>query len=245
MLMEELVLQKESFSLQDGGCVFTIPQKDGSERFVMLRITGEDEVQVGLVEDVTATTLERRRIEHERDYDALTGLYSRQAFFRVCGELFEKPNTLRHAALMMTDLDNLKTINDTYGHDWGDVYLRQTAHSLQQGSPSGTVVARLSGDEFLLLFYGYETREALRADIKKLEENFAQSSAALPDGKRLCIRMSGGVAWYPEDAVDLDTLKSMRTLQCMKSSTRTKGEWGVRHGALPRRCLCDGAAQRL
>ena len=59
-----------------------------------------------------------------------------------CGELFEKPNTLRHAALMMTDLDNLKTINDTYGHDWGDVYLRQTAHSLRQSSPSGTVVAR-------------------------------------------------------------------------------------------------------
>ena len=111
-----------------------------------------------------------------------------------CGELFEKPDTLRHAALMMTDLDNLKTINDTYGHDWGDVYLRQTARSLQQGSPSGAVAARLSGDEFLLLFYGYETREALWADIKKLEENFAQSSAALPDGKGLCIRMSGGRA---------------------------------------------------
>lgn len=59
-----------------------------------------------------------------------------------CGELFEKPDTLRHAALMMTDLDNLKTINDTYGYDWGDNYLRQTAHSLRQNSPGGTVVAR-------------------------------------------------------------------------------------------------------
>ena len=64
----------------------------------------------------------------------------------VCGELFEKPDTLRHAALMMTDLDNLKKIiNDTYGHDWGDIYLRQTAHSLRQNSPGGTVVARPSG----------------------------------------------------------------------------------------------------
>ena len=148
----------------------------------------------------------------------------RQAFFRVCGELFEKPNTLRHAALMMTDLDNLKTINDTYGHDWGDVYLRQTAHSLQQGSPSGTVVARLSGDEFLLLFYGYETREALRTDIKKLEENFAQNSATLPDGKRLCIRMSGGVAWYPEDALDLDTLKKYADFAMYEVKHSTKGE---------------------
>ena len=62
-----------------------------------------------------------------------------------CGELFEKPDTLCHAALMMTDLDDLKTINDTYGHDWGDIYLRQTAHNLRQNSPGGTVVARLSG----------------------------------------------------------------------------------------------------
>jgi predicted signal transduction protein with EAL and GGDEF domain len=63
----------------------------------------------------------------------------------VCGELFEKPDTLRHAALMMTDLDNLKTINDTYGHDWGDIYLRQTAHSLRQNSPGGTEEARAAG----------------------------------------------------------------------------------------------------
>lgn len=98
---------------------------------------------------------------------------------------------MRCAALMMTDLDNLKTINDTYGHDWGDIYLRKTAYSLQQGVPSGTVVARLSGDEFLLLFYGYETKEAVRKDIRKLEESFARSSATLPDGKKLCIRMSG------------------------------------------------------
>ena len=173
-----------------------------------------------------AAVAERNRIEHERDYDALTGLYSRQAFFRVCGELFEKPDTLRHAALMMTDLDNLKTINDTYGHDWGDIYLRQTAHSLRQNSPGGTVVARLSGDEFLLLFYGYETQEALRADIKKLEENFAQSSAALPDGKRLCIRMSGGVAWYPEDALDLDTLKKYADFAMYEVKHSTKARYG-------------------
>ena len=77
-------------------------------------------------ENEEVTALERRRIEHERDYDILTGLYNRQAFQRVCESLFAKPETLGHAALLMTDLDNLKTINDTYGHDWGDQYLRQT-----------------------------------------------------------------------------------------------------------------------
>ena len=56
-------------------------------------------------ENEEVTALERRRIEHERDYDILTGLYNRQAFQRVCETLFAKPEALGHAALLMTDLD--------------------------------------------------------------------------------------------------------------------------------------------
>ena len=87
----------------------------GELQYIVLRITrivAQTPSEVGLLEDVTSAILEQQRIERERDYDILTGLYSRQAFFRVCGELFEKPDTLRHAALMMTDLDNLKTIKE-------------------------------------------------------------------------------------------------------------------------------------
>ena len=173
-----------------------------------------------------AAVAERNRIEHERDYDALTGLYSRQAFFRVCGELFEKPDTLRHAALMMTDLDNLKTINDTYGHDWGDIYLRQTAHSLRQNSPGGTVVARLSGDEFLLLFYGYDTQDAIRAELDKLSAALRASCSTLPNGKTLNISISGGVAWYPEDGKDLKTLKKYADFAMYQVKQSRKGQVG-------------------
>ena len=173
-----------------------------------------------------AAVAERSRIEHERDYDALTGLYSRQAFFRVCGELFEKPDTLRHAALMMTDLDNLKTINDTYGHDWGDVYLRQTAHSLQQGSPSGTVVARLSGDEFLLLFYGYDSQDAIRKELSTLNGALRASCSTLPNGKTLNISISGGVAWFPEDGTDFKTLKKYADFAMYQVKQSHKGHTG-------------------
>ena len=57
----------------------------------------------GSVEDVTAAVLERKRIEHERDHDILTGLYNRQAFNRVCTELFAAPERMGVAALMMMD----------------------------------------------------------------------------------------------------------------------------------------------
>ncbi len=190
----------------EGDELLTIQQSDGV-RYIMLRSTIEGHAKIGLAEDVTATVLERKRIEHERDYDILTGLYNRQAFNRVCTELFAAPERMGVAALMMMDLDNLKHINDTYGHDWGDQYIRRTGQCLRDNTPAGTVCARLSGDEFLVLFHGYRSRDAVREKIDHLSKAMQQSVALLPSGNALHISLSGGIAWYPDDGQDWETLK--------------------------------------
>ena len=190
----------------EGDELLTIQQPDGV-RFIMLRSTIEGHAKIGLAEDVTAAVLERKRIEHERDYDILTGLYNRQAFNRVCTELFAAPERMVVAALMMMDLDNLKHINDTYGHDWGDQYIRRTGQCLRDNTPAGTVCARLSGDEFLVLFHGYRSRDAVREKIDRLTNAMQQSVALLPSGNALHISLSGGIAWYPDDGQDWETLK--------------------------------------
>ncbi len=190
----------------EGDELLTIQQSDGV-RYIMLRSTIEGHAKIGLAEDVTATVLERKRIEHERDYDILTGLYNRQAFNRVCTELFAAPERMGVAALMMMDLDNLKHINDTYGHDWGDQYIRRTGQCLRENTPAGTVCARLSGDEFLVLFHGYRSRDAVREKIDRLTNAMQQSVALLPSGNALHISLSGGIAWYPDDGQDWETLK--------------------------------------
>ena len=190
----------------EGDELLTIQQPDGV-RYIMLRSTIEGHAKIGLAEDVTATVLERKRIEHERDYDILTGLYNRQAFNRVCTELFAAPERMGVAALMMMDLDNLKHINDTYGHDWGDQYIRRTGQCLRDNTPAGTVCARLSGDEFLVLFCGYRSRDAVREKIDRLTNAMQQSVALLPSGNALHISLSGGIAWYPDDGQDWETLK--------------------------------------
>ena len=151
--------------------------------------------------------LERKRIEHERDYDILTELYNRQAFNRVCTELFAAPERMGVAALLMMDLDNLKHINDTYGHDWGDQYIRRTGRCLRENTPAGTVCARLSGDEFLVLFHGYRSRDEVRAKIDCLTKAMQINVALLPSGNALHISLSGGIAWYPDDGQDWETLK--------------------------------------
>ena len=190
----------------EGDELLTIQQPDGV-RYIMLRSTIEGHAKIGLAEDVTAAVLERKRIEHERDHDILTGLYNRQAFNRVCTELFAAPERMGVAALMMMDLDNLKHINDTYGHDWGDQYIRRTGQCLRDNTPAGTVCARLSGDEFLVLFHGYRSRDAVREKIDRLTKAMQQSVALLPSGNALHISLSGGIAWYPDDGQDWETLK--------------------------------------
>ena len=190
----------------EGDELLTIQQPDGV-RYIMLRSTIEGHAKIGLAEDVTATVLDRKRIEHERDYDILTGLYNRQAFNRVCTELFAAPERMGVAALLMMDLDNLKHINDTYGHDWGDQYIRRTGQCLRDNTPAGTVCARLSGDEFLVLFHGYHSRDAVREKIACLSKAMQQNVALLPSGNALHISLSGGIAWYPDDGQDWETLK--------------------------------------
>ena len=190
--------------------VFAIPQPDGSTHYITLRIThilGESVSEVGLAEDMTTTVLEQQRIEHERDYDTLTGLYRRRAFDRACEALFQQPEKLGCAALLMMDLDNLKQINDTYGHDWGDQYIRQTGQCFAANTPANTICSRLSGDEFLIFFYGYQDQNQLRAQLELLSAALQRSVSILPNGKQLHISISGGIAWYPTDGHDLLTLK--------------------------------------
>ncbi len=110
--------------------VYEISFSDGTIRYIRMETSREGYAQIGLVEDFTSVMLERQRIEHERDYDALTGLYNRRAFQRESEALFEHSEVLGHAALLMIDLDNLKHTNDTFGHDWGDAYIRQAGQCL-------------------------------------------------------------------------------------------------------------------
>ena len=208
----------------DGAMLYHICLPSGKERYLRIETTHEDGAQVGLAEDVTANTLEKLRIEHERDYDTLTDLYNRRAFHRICAEFFCSPEKLGHAALLMFDLDNLKQINDTFGHDWGDEYIRRTGECFVKNAPARTVCARISGDEFNALFYGYNDQDTLRADIRALKAALEHSAVQLPSGRELRVSVSGGIAWYPESSTNLITLRKYADFAMYQVKHSRKGE---------------------
>ena len=177
------------------------------DRFVRIKRMPDQHGMVGTVLDVTAEMADRRRIELERDHDLLTGILNRRAFENEAHELFtRKDEALGVSAMIMLDLDNLKFLNDTYGHDCGDGYIRSFAETLGMFGSEQSLMARRSGDEFYVLLYGGKDKEQIRRRIQRGWNGILDRYYSLPDGTQYKMRVSAGVAWYPDDARELEQL---------------------------------------
>ena len=104
----------------------------------------------GVLLDVTAEKLLEERLEHQTFHDPLTGLANRRLFHDRVEHSLSRRQTGRVAVLYI-DLDNFKTVNDTFGHACGDEVIIAAARRLQKCARAGDTVARLGGDEFALL----------------------------------------------------------------------------------------------
>lgn len=162
------------------------------DRYVKLEEIGDNNGVFGVVIDVTESVRKRKEIEAERDIDLLTGLYNRRGMEQKLSALFESPKELGCSAIVMIDADDLKVINDTYGHDMGDVYLKEIAGLITGWGPENCVAARLGGDEFVLLLYHYEDEIGLEGAIKELADIRDQKTAALNDDIAVTLKFSFG-----------------------------------------------------
>ncbi len=151
-----------------------------------------DEDIFGVVMDVTADILKRKELETERDIDPMTGLYNRRGLDGRLAELFADPDSLGYYALIMIDSDGLKRVNDTYGHESGDVYLKRIAAVINNFGVKDSVAARQGGDEFVLFLYDYESEEELKNEIKALESIQDQRSFRIDADTRVPLRFSVG-----------------------------------------------------
>lgn len=206
----------------DGRYLLSGPRSISWVRLVIMTDQEHDRV-LGLVEDVTHEIETRRRIEHERDHDILTGLLNRRAFEQTVTELL-RDDAPAFGAMLMLDLDNLKFINDTYGHDWGDQYIKAAGRAVETTFKGYGLCSRVSGDEFLIF-------ASHCADRAQADELFAAFRTALdtsvlqaPDGKVLKVRASMGAAFYPDDATDFPRLREYADFAMYLAKNSRKGE---------------------
>ena len=209
---------------EDYSKVYLIDGPDGGSRWIRMSTVYAEERSIGILQDITETMLEKKRIEYERDYDRLTGLLNRHAYYQQIEDLFRDKDKLKITAFIMIDLDNLKYVNDTYGHDFGDDYIKTAATILMAFRSYGGIVSRISGDEFNICLPGFDTKEEVREIIVRVRDQLLQGSCLLADGTHFKIRASIGVAWYPDDAKGYEMLMKYADFAMYTVKHATKGE---------------------
>ncbi len=163
-----------------------------TEKYLKLEeiVNGSD--VLGIVMDVTEETLVLKRTKAERDIDLLTGLYNRRGMESELAALFANSETVQRGAILMIDSDGLKQVNDTYGHAVGDSYIRALADLLRNFGSASRLAARIGGDEFLLLLYGYADDTEVHTDIARLRQLDESTMISAGDGTLIPLRFSLG-----------------------------------------------------
>lgn len=147
--------------------------------------------------DITSQRATVERLAHEANHDPLTGLPNRAFVMRRITEALAKTAGVRLRAVLFIDLDDLKTTNDTLGHDAGDALLNAAATRLRQSVGPSDVVGRLGGDEFVILIFGRTARGELSGLVDRLRARLAE--AVVIAATRMPIRASVGLVELERD----------------------------------------------
>ncbi|MFZ0974954.1 MAG: EAL domain-containing protein [Solirubrobacteraceae bacterium] len=167
---------------------------------------------IAMIQDITqrkeaeAALLSQAAInEHQALHDALTGLANRTLFHRRISHVVNpRRRSDTRAAVVVVDLDGFKEINDSLGHAAGDELLVELSRRLEQALRASDTVARLGGDEFGVLLPQVVQREDVLHAVKRLKTAIEQPVSL--HGLSLSLEASLGIALYPEDGEDVETL---------------------------------------
>jgi len=168
-----------------------------------------DQDTLALMAALVATALERRRTRSRLRtlayYDSLTGLPNRSYFQEQLRDaLLDPKGHAKSLAVLFFDLDRFKDINDTLGHAMGDRFLQMVANRLVRAVGDNGLVARMGGDEFIILLYDCGTAEHAQRFADMLLQTVDQAYRL--DGYEQFVTTSIGVSMYPQDGRDDQTL---------------------------------------
>ena len=178
---------------------------------------------VGTITDVTAQPESRNQIEMLAFYDPLTTLANRRLFRdRLEHAIMGGKRSGKKVALLNLDLDDFKKINDSLGHDAGDLLLTNIASRLKDCVRKDDTVARLGGDEFAILLVNIESSSVAGLIAEKVI-TAVRKPITLP-GQKIQITVSVGIAICPDDATDANGLvkNSDIAMYSVKSSGRNR-----------------------
>jgi len=155
----------------------------------------------GVTRDITDQKHYEQKLEYLAHKDALTGLDNRRSFFEKSAELMADASCC--PVVLMADIDRFKVVNDTYGHDAGDIVLKKIAEQMEISIGESGFISRYGGEEFVVVFSAFNTEEAnhaaerLRDSIEKLEIEL--------DNNNLQVTVSIGISQVFNNEVNVES----------------------------------------
>src|SRR5688572_12256192 len=156
--------------------------------------------------------------------DPLTGLpNARSLFNHLTRELARAERLNAEVALVVMDLNDFKEINDSFGHQFGDIALRQVGNVLRTAIRPYDMCVRYAGDEFIVVLSGCERGEA---ENKRAELQHAVNAIVIeaPPDERVALSISAGVAVYPHDGETYETLLAIADARMYSDKSGRKGD---------------------
>ena len=222
LLMGKLKKLDEFFEpSHDTADLFRYHRPDYEDKWLDIKQQSTGKNTLVIIADVTESVLEKQKIVHDRDYDALTGLYNRGAFAREMKYMIDEGHCT-NGLVSIWDLDSLKYTNDTYGHEIGDRYICTLANLLKRRMPEKSISARLAGDEFTMFLYD-EPKETMVATLKAIHSELMQETLPLPDGLELNMSASAGMSFYAEDGTNYPDLLKYADFAMYQVKKSSKG----------------------
>ncbi len=194
---------------------------------------------IGVMRDITERKAMEEKILHMANHDALTGLPNRNLVQdRIQQAIGRAQRSSSRFAVLFIDLDQFKTINDSLGHNVGDQLLRMVAARIVKCLREEDTVSRQGGDEFIVLLCDVSNPQDAAVVARKILD--ALSAPIDVGGRALSTSASIGIALYPEDGKDVETLlkNSDTAMYCAKESGRNLYQFFARE-------MNASAAERL
>lgn len=160
---------------------------------------------LGVNRDISDRVKETKRLEHLAHYDQLTEIPNRYLVFdRIDHLIDQSERDMRTFALLFIDLDKFKIINDTKGHAFGDQVLVEVSLRLKQSIRNSDTVARIGGDEFVILLENMIDKSNVDSVIKTIMDTISRPFKI--NDEKLTVSCSIGVSIYPDDGITTDSL---------------------------------------
>ncbi len=161
---------------------------------------------VGIWQDITERKLANQKIKFLAYHDKLTKLPNRELFYdRLSQAISQAKRKHDRLAILFLDLDGFKAVNDSYGHEAGDIVLKAVAMRLKECVRGVDTVARLGGDEFTIILGEVDNKTDVNNIAKKIIQKLTEPVFLY--GMANCnIGVSIGIAMYPDDGYEIDKL---------------------------------------